>query len=103
GPGRGDAKAEGPPLAENGPSHVAAVKRLRCAQATGQRRHSGRCVMGKVRIRRTGNGSGFTKTPNATGRDRALSWAARGYLAEMLSNRDDWEPETLPQAAARAR
>jgi hypothetical protein len=57
----------------------------------------------KIRIHHTRNDGRFVRVPNATARDRALSLAARGYLLDMLSNRDDWEPETLPQAAARAR
>lgn len=45
----------------------------------------------------------FVRLANATARDTRLSWAARGYLAEMLANKDGWDPETTQQAAARAK
>jgi hypothetical protein len=60
--------------------------------------------MGAVRVHRTrAPGGGFAAVPDAAARDSRLSWSARGYLAEMLTHRDDWDPETSGQAAARAR
>ena len=58
--------------------------------------------MAAIRIHRSRLDSGFAQVPNATHRDSSLSWAARGYLGEMLSNKDDWEPETAQQAGGRA-
>jgi hypothetical protein len=46
---------------------------------------------------------GFAAVPDETARDGRLTWAARGYLTEQLSNKDDWDPENSAQAAARAK
>jgi hypothetical protein len=58
--------------------------------------------MGEIRIHRS-DPARFVKIPNDTMRDTRLSWAGRGYLGEMLSNKADWEPESGPEAARRAR
>ncbi|MGH3825771.1 MAG: hypothetical protein ACRDQX_01145 [Pseudonocardiaceae bacterium] len=60
--------------------------------------------MSAVRIHRTRlEDGGFAAVPNETARDGRLTWAARGYLAEMISNKNDWDPENAKRAAARAK
>ena len=59
--------------------------------------------MGEVRIHRSRPGGEFVQLPNVTVHDESLTWAARGYLADILAHKPDWEPETAPQAAARAK
>jgi hypothetical protein len=58
--------------------------------------------VGDIRIHRS-DPARFVKIPNPTIRDGRLSWAARGYLAEMMSLRPDTEPESTAAAAARAK
>ena len=58
---------------------------------------------GRPRIHR-GDPAQFVPWPNTVARWPALSWAARGYLAEMLTNDPGtWAPETAPEALNRAR
>jgi hypothetical protein len=63
---------------------------------------SGEDTGGPVYIHRTEPRGEFTQLPNALLRDQRLSYPARGYLAEMLSNKPSWRPETARRAADRA-
>lgn len=50
-------------------------------------------------IHRAGVQADFALIPNATLRDRRLSYAARGVLAEILSRPDDWQTSAAAMAA----
>jgi hypothetical protein len=62
----------------------------------------GGAVMGDVQLHRS-DPDRFAKIPNDTARYARLSWAARGYLTEMMSNEPGWLPEDRDAAVRRAR